>query len=80
MPTFRPMETPVPSTLASNCVALTSIPVSADRPTVALAGPTEAEALASSALAKALALRKSVLASAPELGPFASASNMLHSA
>lgn len=51
IPILRPKEMPVPRTLASTCVGLISTPVSADRPTVALTGPAEAEALASSALA-----------------------------
>lgn len=38
------METPVPSTFASTCVGLILAPVSADRPTVAVKGPTETEA------------------------------------
>lgn len=79
-PTVRPMEKPVPRTFASTCPGLMATPVSADRPTVAFTGPAEAEALASSALANALALRNSVEASVPALGPLASASNMLHSA
>lgn len=70
----------MPRTLASTCVRPSSTPVSADRPSVAFTGPAEAEALPSSALAKALALSNSVEASAPALGPLASASKMLHSA
>ena len=49
-----PMEPPVPRNFASTPDGPMLPPVFADRPTVAFAGPTEAEALNSSASAKAL--------------------------